>query len=277
MIPGLGIAISACQVIKETYAVYISHQAEAEMEILANNFSSELEGILKKKPEKMDKLFGAEERGKATFIFFGKKTYIRLKPGLFEELNKPLDTEEAKNEFATKYGINRAEVNINELIPAIKNYEFASKMQEINEKRKVQGSRNIFTNLISLAGSIASTFPADGGITAAILLGTASGLEAVQSASKAIQGIARNNSILGGDSDRSDDNKHNQYVNHTKSYYKYLESIPKPLTKEISEAKLDMAEKMLKSTGANLGTVYSLNGSVADQVKHIVESMKAGR
>jgi hypothetical protein len=40
---------------------------------------------------------------------------------------------------------------------------------------------------------------------------------------------------------------------------------------------LDLAEKMLKSTGANLGTVYSLNGSAADQVKHIVESMKAGR
>lgn len=277
MIPGLGIAIAACQVIKETYAVYISHQAEAEMEILANDFSLELEGILKKKPEKMNKLFGSESRGKATFIFFGKKSYIRLLPGLFEELNKPLDTEEAKNQFATQYGINRAEVDIDKLIPAIKNYEYASKMQEINEKRKVQGSRNIFTNLISLAGSIAATFPADGGITASVLLGTASALEAAQSASKFVQSVARNNGILGGDSNRSDDVKHNEYVNHTKSLYKYLESTPKPLTKELSESKLEIGEKMLKSSGANLGTVYALNGSIPDQVKHIVESMKAGR
>jgi hypothetical protein len=276
MIPGLGIAIAACQVIKECYTNYISEQAEAEMTILANDFSSELKSILKKNPEDYPKLFGSEKRGKATFIFWGKTTYVRLLPGLFEEISKPLGPK-GKDIFADKYGINRAEVDIDKLIPAIQNYELASKMQEINEKRKIQSSRNGFTGLISLVGAISATFPADGGVSASILLGAASGLEAVQSASKAIQGVARNNDILGGDSNRSDDNKHNEYVNHTKSFYKYLLSIPAPLNKENSEAKLGIAEKMLKSTGANLGTVYSLNGSAADQVKHIVESMKAGR
>ena len=275
MIPGLGIAIAACQVIKECYTNYISEQAEAEMTILANDFSSELRNILGKDPEELSKLFISEKRGKATFIFWGKTTYVRLRPNLFEELNT-LDTPDKKSHFARVWGIDK-KVDIDKLIPAIQNYELASKMQEINEKRKIQSSRNGFTGLISLVGAISATFPADGGISASILLGAASGLEAVQSASKAIQGVARNNDILGGDSNRSDNNKHKEYVNHTKSLYKYLGSIKNPFNKGESEAKLDLAEKMLKSTGANLGTVYSLNGSAADQVKHIVESMKAGR
>ena len=272
MIPGLGIAIAACKVIKETYAVYISYQAEAEMEILAKEFSDELKGILGEEPEKMERLFEAEPRGKAFLIFWGKKDYIRLKPGLFEELNN-LDTGIKIRTFKRKCGI-KDSIDIDKLIPAIKNYELSSKMQEINEKRKVQGSRNIFTNLISLAGSIAATFPADGAVTSAILLGTAAGLEAVQSASKFAQKLARN---YGRDKNRSDDTKHDEYVNHTKSFYKYLESINEPSNFDQSAKSIDKAEKMLKSTGANLGTVYSLNGSSTDQVKHIVEAMKAGR
>jgi hypothetical protein len=276
MIPGLGIAISACQVIKECYTNYIAEQAEAEMTILANDFGSELRSVLGKNPLEMPKLFATESRGKATFIFWGKTDYVRLKPGIFEELNTPLGPK-GKDIFASKYGINRAQVDIDKLIPAIQNYEFASKMQEINEKRRVHSSRNVFTGLISLIGSITATFPADGGISASVLLGTASAIEGANSAAKAIQGLARDGYISGGDSDRSTQAKHHEYVNHTKTLYKYLQSISEPITKENSETKVDTAEKMLKSTGANLGTVYALNGSFADQVKHIVESMKTGR
>jgi hypothetical protein len=276
MIPGLGIAISACQVIKECYTNYIAEQAEAEMTILANDFGSELRSVLGKNPEDMPKLFGTESRGKATFIFWGKTDYIRLKPGVFEQLNIPLNDETAKAKFANDFSIG-SQVKIDKLIPAIQNYEFASKMQEINEKRRVHSSRNVFTGLISLIGSITATFPADGGISASVLLGTASAIEGANSAAKAIQGLARDGYISGGDSDRSTQAKHHEYVNHTKTLYKYLQSISEPITKENSETKVDTAEKMLKSTGANLGTVYALNGSFADQVKHIVESMKTGR
>ena len=276
MIPGLGIAISACQVIKECYTNYIAEQAEAEMTILANDFGSELRSVLGKNPLEMPKLFATESRGKATFIFWGKTDYVRLKPGIFEELNTPLGPK-GKDIFASKYGINRAQVDIDKLIPAIQNYEFASKMQEINEKRREHSSRNVFTGLISLIGSITATFPADGGISASILLGTASAIEGANSAAKAIQGLARDGYLSGGDGDRSTQVKHHEYVNHTKTLYKYLQSIPQPVTKEDGETKVDTAEKMLKSTGANLGTVYALNGSFADQVKHIVESMKTGR
>jgi hypothetical protein len=153
-------------------------------------------------------------------------------------------------------------------------------MQEINQKRKVQGARNIFTNLLSMAGEIAKFFPADGGITAGALLGASAAVGAAQSAGKFIQGLSRDNGILGGDTNRSSDNKHKEYVNHTKTIYEFLNNVPEP-NLLAQKPKVDRCEQLLKSTGVNTATVYATDytddSSVKNQVDHIVSSMKSGR
>src|SRR5690606_27475876 len=144
-------------------------------------------------------LFANEKRGK----FGNRVTYMRLKPGLLETLNSLLDPDisgDVREKVITNFKrVHKipAEVGVPELISAIKFYELGSKMEEINQKRKVQGVRSIFLNILSLAGEIAKFFPADGGITAGVLLGASAGVGAALSAGKFIQGVARNHAILG--------------------------------------------------------------------------------
>lgn len=283
MIPGLGIAIAACEAIKNAYTGYNAYQIEAEMSGVSGEFKEELIGLLGGLPEvQAPTLFSNEKRGK----FGSRITYSRLKPGLFEsvaEITERGITPELRNTrmaaFRAAHGL-PATLNIESFASAIRSYELGSKMQEINQKRKVQGARAVFTSLLSVAGEIAKFFPADGGITAGVLLGASAGIGAAQSAGKFIQGFARDHEILGGDANRSGKSKHKEYVNHTRSIYEFLSTIPQPVT-EASKAKVSRAESLLKSTGANLATVYKTDytapASITNQVEHIVESMKAGR
>ncbi|MFZ4101473.1 MAG: hypothetical protein ACOYKR_05930, partial [Sphingobacterium thalpophilum] len=283
LIPGLGIAIAACEVIKNAYTGYNAYSAETEMTSVSEEFRSDLVKLLGGSPETASPtLFAEEKRGK----FGSRITYLRLKPGLFESLasiNDPDISASEKlnraNNFKRKHSI-APTVDINLLVSSIKYYELGSKMQEINQKRKVQGARNIFTNLLSMAGEIAKFFPADGGITAGALLGASAAVGAAQSAGKFIQGLSRDNGILGGDTNRSSDNKHKEYVNHTKTIYEFLNNVPEP-NLLAQKPKVDRCEQLLKSTGVNTATVYATDytddSSVKNQVDHIVSSMKSGR
>ena len=283
MIPGLGIAIAACEAIKNAYTGYNAYSIESEMSGVSGEFKAELVELLGGLPEtQAPTLFANEKRGK----FGSRITYSRLKPGLFESVAAITErgiTPELRNTrmtaFRTAHNL-PATLNIEQFAAAIRSYELGSKMQEINQKRKVQGARAVFTSLLSVAGEIAKFFPADGGITAGVLLGASAGIAAAQSAGKFIQGFARDHEILGGDANRSGKSKHKEYVNHTKSIYEFLNTIPQPVM-EASKAKVSRAESLLKATGANLATVYktdyTMPASITNQVEHIVESMKAGR
>ncbi|MDP3468476.1 MAG: DUF4157 domain-containing protein, partial [Daejeonella sp.] len=283
LIPGLGIAIAACEVIKNAYTGYNAYSAESEMTSVSGEFRSELVKLLGGSPEtSAPSLFANEKRGK----FGNRITYLRLKPGLYETLASITDPDISSEQKTSRANNFRrihnipSTVDINVLLSAIKYYELGSKMQEINQKRKVQGARNIFTNLLGMAGEIAKFFPADGGITAGVLLGASAAIGAAQSAGKFIQGLARDKGVLGGDTNRSSKNKHKEYVNHTKTIYEFFNSIPQPVV-AAQKPKVDRCEQLLKSTGVNLNTVYATDygddTSVNNQVGHIVSSMKAGR
>lgn len=283
LIPGLGIAIAACEFIKNTYVAYNAYSAESEMTTVSGAFKDDLVVLLSGNPEtQAPSLFAIEKRGK----MFNRQSYTRLKPGLFEAIAQITDTGITADQRNTRMANFRrmhnlpATLNIQQFAAAIRSYEVGSKMQEINQKRKVQGARNIFTNLLSIAGEIAKFFPADGGVTAGVLLGASAGIGGVQAAGKFIQGLARDKGILGGDTNRSSASKHKEYVNHTKSIYEFLNNIEQPVTKAAS-AKVSRAESLIKATGANMETVYKTDytkdESVTDQAKHIVEAMKAGR
>ena len=283
LIPGLGIAIAGCEAIKNAYTGYNAYKMESEMTGVSAQFKDELVVLLGGQPEvQTPTLFANEKRGK----FGNRVTYSRLKPGLFDSIasitERGITPELRKTRmeaFRSAHNLPRT-LSIEQLAAAIRTYELGSKMQEINQKRKVQGARAVFTSLLAVAGEIAKFFPADGGITAGVLLGASAGIGAAQSAGKFLQGVARNNAILGGDANRSEKSKHKEYVNHTKSIYEYLSSIPQPVT-EASKAKVSRGESLLKATGANIATVYkadyAMPASITTQVDHIVTSMKAGR
>lgn len=282
VIPGLGVAIAACDIIKNAYITYNAHSSKAEMDAVSDSFRQGLADLVGDPEITVPTLFANEKRGK----FGNRATYLRLKPGLLDSLNSLLDTglpESTRRNMAVNFKrIHKipADVSIPALISAIKYYELGSKMQEINQKRTVQGARSIFLNIMSLAGEIAKFFPADGGATAGVLLGTSAGVGAALSASKFIQGMARNHSVLGGDSNRSAGAKHKEYVNHTRTIYEFLSNINQPVT-EIEKPKVMRGQQILSATGVNMGTVlktdYNNSESVTKQVNLIVNAMKAGR
>ena len=283
LIPGLGIAMAACDIIKNSYTAYNAYSAEAEMTVVSSAFRADLEALLGGSPEvKCPGLFANELRGK----FGSRISYLRLKPGLLEVIDSLMDQSIPSSTKATMVRNFRSKnkipdnVEIPALYSAIKFYELGSKMQEINQKRKVQGARNIFTSMLSLAGEIAKFFPADGGVTAGILLGASAAIGAAQSAGKFIQSVARDKGILGGDTNRSSSSKHKEYVNHTRSIYEFFSTVPQP-TLEEHKPKVTRCEQLLRSTGVTLATVYdtdySNTGSVTKQVNNIIDAMKAGR
>ncbi len=275
-IPGLGIAIAACEVITNAYTAYNAQQSEADMEGVSGEFRLALTNLIGI-PEDKKSLFAEEKRGK----MFNRVEYLRLKPGLFETLDEVKADTTGKKEpnFRRKHGI-PAEVSFDALYTAIKNYELGSKMQEINQKRKVQGARNILASVIRIAGEIAKFFPADGGITAGVLVGTSAAIGAAQSVAKLVQGLAREGTIGGGDTSRSKSSKHKEYLNHTRSIYQYLDSVPKPVTR-IHEGKVTAGKQLVTATGANTSSLYQVDytnsKAVQGQVDGIVDAMKKGR
>jgi hypothetical protein len=290
LIPGLGLAVAACDIIVNAYTLYNAYSAKAEMQVVSTEFMQALADIVSggdAKPktivDAVPTLFAVESRGK----WWATVSYLRLKPGLFESLEQLMDggisdRERAQREtnFKAKHpGLKGKTFTAPQLVSAIRNYELGSKMEEINQKRKAQGAMNIFTSVLAVAGEIAKFFPADGGITATVLLGASAAIGGVNSAAKFINTQARNRGILGADTNRSSSQKHKEYVNHTRSLYQYMQSAAP--ASEGNKAKVQRAEQLLKATGVNTAAVYATEydnaSSKNEQVNLIVEAMKAGR
>ena len=290
LIPGLGLAVAACDIIVNAYTLYNAYSAKAEMEVVSTEFLQALADIVSggdAKPktivDAVPTLFAVESRGK----WWATVSYLRLKPGLFESLEQLMDgglsereRTQRESNFKSKHpGLRGKTFTVPQLISAIRNYELGSKMEEINQKRKAQGAMNIFTSVLAVAGEIAKFFPADGGITATVLLGASAAIGGANSAAKFINTQARNRGILGADTNRSSTQKHKEYVNHTRSLYQYMHSSAP--ANEGNKAKVQRAEQLLKATGVNTAAVYSTEydnaSSKNEQVNLIVEAMKAGR
>ena len=280
-LPGLGLAINAADLLVNAYNAYASRQNEKDMTTVSDEYRGKLTETLGKSPESHTKLFQNEKRGK----FGNRITYLRLLPEMMERMDfikkitDPKARTTSENAFKTIFDI-APTVNFDSLYLGIRFYEMGSKMQEINQKRKVAGSRSILTGLIKIAGDIASFFPGPGSVVAGSLKGVAATIEVAQSAAKFLQKQARNNAVLGGNVNRSTDAKHKEYVSHAKSIYYYIDNIPKPIT-SAQEPQLTKAEQLLKSTGVFLPAVYKTDytnsSQISTQVGLIVDSMKAGR
>jgi hypothetical protein len=284
-IPGLGIVVSAADIMINLSNSLNASQAEGEMSQVSESYKTQLIGLVGPKPEETaDKLFVNESRGK----FLHKKEYLRLKPGAMTRLEGIAASDQQEtdfNTFKTEMGL-PANIKFSEFYMSVRTYELGSKLQEINQKRKVHGGNQIFTSLISIAGDIAAFFPADGGITAASLKGTAAAISGGLAAGKFIQQQSRNSGWFGGDTNRSSDAKHQEYVQHAKSIYMILAQAglkgKEEMSLETSQIdKIIPVESMIRAAGASPSAVYETDygkpDSVTKQVKLIVDSMKKGR
>jgi hypothetical protein len=283
-IPGIGIAVSAANIIVNAYNGLKAASAEAEMSEVSGAYRQQLAALLGREPESNNKLMDTEKRGK----FGSRQEYLRLTPGAKDSIAKALASADPEATFATekaKYGIPES-VTFAAFLDAVRSYEMGSKLQEINQKRKVYSGREISADLVAIAGDIAAFFPADGGITAVTLKGVASGAKAAQGFGKFIQGQARNAGSRFADSNRSADVKHSEYVDHTKTIYSLLAGVGlagKPdsdiTSDDITKAK--SAEKLIEAAGASTSVAYNTDygsdASVLSQVNLIVEAMKKGR
>jgi hypothetical protein len=283
-IPGIGIAVSAANIIVNAYNGLKAASAEAEMSEVSGAYRQQLAALLGREPESNNKLMDTEKRGK----FGSRQEYLRLTPGAKDSIAKALASADPEATFATekaKYGIPES-VTFAAFHDAVRSYEMGSKLQEINQKRKVYSGREISADLVAIAGDIAAFFPADGGITAVTLKGVASGAKAAQGFGKFIQGQARNAGSRFADSNRSADVKHSEYVDHTKTIYSLLAGVGlagKPdsdiTSDDITKAK--SAEKLIEAAGASTSVAYNTDygsdASVLSQVNLIVEAMKKGR
>jgi hypothetical protein len=284
-IPGLGIVVSAADIMINLHnALHASH-AESEMSQVSESHKTQLIKLVGAKPEESaSKLFNKESRGKV----FHKKEYLRLKPGAMARLEAIAGSELQESEFntfKTEMGL-PAGIDFSEFYMAVRSYELGSKLQEINQKRKAHGGNQIFTSLISIAGDIAAFFPADGGITAASLKGTAAAISGGLAAGKFIQQQSRNNGLFGADTNRSSNAKHQEYVQHAKSIYLILAQAGLKDKEDMSleTAHIDRivpVESMINATGASAKSVYNTSygdkKSKENQVKLLVNSMKKGR
>lgn len=286
-IPGLGITISACDIIINTYNVYNAHSAKLNMSEVSDKYKSQLAAILGDSPEKvLPDLFDHEKRGK----MFQRRTYLRLQPGKMAELTQiasitnysQLELAELQRRFKLP-----KETSFQDFYLAVKYYELGSKMEEINQKREVYGGRNITTAFINIAGDIASFFPADLGITATVLKGVASGTQAAFAAGKFIQGKARDYGKFGADTNRSTNSKYQEYVGHSKTIYMLLEAEGLKPDTELDEIEVGTVnelintERIIKATGASTKVLYQTNygsdGEIRSQIELLINSMKSGR
>lgn len=268
MLPGLGLAITGCDLLVNAYNAYNASTAQEEMGDVANLYRNDLKEILGEDPENFGSIFQNEMRGK----MFNREIYLRMKPSSSSWLEEAKNGDYNARLAFLKFNSLPEDVDFDKLYKAIRFYELGSKMQEINQKRKIHGIRNIITDLIKVGAEIAKMFPADGGITAGVLTGVAGGVKAAQAAGKFLQGKARNIGL--GNSDRSDEAKHKEYVAHTKSIYQFIADID-PSWEANNESQLIKAEQFISATGADLGTVYSLSGK--PQAEFLVRAMKKGR
>jgi hypothetical protein len=177
-------------------------KAEGEMTAVSNSYRNQFTTIIGGEPEKKAaQLFTKESRGKA----FHTQEYLRLKPRVMahlEEISTSDDQESAFNLFKSENNLDQS-LSFGELYMAIRTYELGSKLQEINQKRKIHGGNEIFTSILSIAGDIATFFPADGGITAGALKGSSAAIKGGLAAGKFLQQQSRNKGWFGADTDRS--------------------------------------------------------------------------
>lgn len=341
VLPGIGIAVSAASLILNLYkggkaAGYKNELIDMDMEdkegiggkhdervartqdrgsLLRTAIREQLQkdntGMLSDRFVK-EQLFIDDKRG----VLGARKTYKRVHPKmLFYIENKKF-----KRDLVSGKAVEENEENIitvkvkgkdikltSKAISLIKEYELASKLQEINQKRQVKANSEAMKALLGMTAEILN-LSGVAAIAGSSIKAAISAKGVINTISKGIQTQHRNaqgakiqhEQSLGFDtserSDRSNERKHQESVQHTKTILKFIAGLPTAekmketlnppstapmLSDDEKKAKkiewavrYRKAGKYLKFTGVDLGKLYSKNGDVPSQAGMIIEALK---
>ena len=208
IIPGLGIAISVCDTLISIHKWRQAAEIEDSLyedertpdnNLIIVNWNNVKENIEKNIGENIfdnRELFVEDIRGKRNILDFmpfitpgsrwsNLNNYVRIKQEYYPiivKLSMGVNESEFNSDETQKFNKikhilgGKSGTELQKTCKLLTQYQLVSKLHEINNKRNIQGQRETGANLITLAGNVASLFPADGGIIAGVLLGTGAGI-----------------------------------------------------------------------------------------------------
>lgn len=287
-VPPLGIALDIATAIKQFWTAHKASQWEKEMggnELLAlGKMEDALENTLSEQGADLSEVLVKEKRG----VFFFRKRYDRVNPWVLSKLREH-DWSEGDCQLAlsrsTTVSISMAQY------ARIQEYEFASKMFEINRTRKVKNRSAAVKSIVKATSkAVGMGAPAVG-----IALETAiAGGEVLYAAGRLIQKARRNkqgkgvrNAISTSEtmkdfsskkkgSDQSTHQKRVEYAQHAKFLFQTIAALPVLDGQSSPEhrAQHHQAERYLKSTGVDTEKLYA-ETDVEEQFKLLVKAMEA--
>lgn len=162
---------------------------------------------------------------------------------------------------------------LNDLSDKIREYELVDKMSEINDKRRTAGYSGVAKEMISMTADVL-TLSGVGAIVGLAMKGAVAAGGVAYAGGKALKNWNRNKDAGTGDGisksggvDKSQKQKHKEYVNHTRQIFKMLSSAESP---EQGENVL----QIIKATGVDTSELFAQNGKPDKQMIMMVEAMK---
>jgi len=282
----LGIAIDIATAIKQFWLANKAASWEKEMgegELVAlGKMEDALEDTLSGQDVALSDVLVKEKRG----VFFFRKRYDRVNPWVLAKLREH-DWSEGDCELALG---RRQNVSITAAqYRRIQEYEFASKMYEINRTRKVKGRASAVKSLVkATAKAVGIGAPVVGiALESAIAAGELlyAGGKLVQKAYRNKRGKGVRNAISTSNTmeqfkakkkgpDQSTHQKRIEYAQHAKFLFQTLAALPEDPVSQEDLAKYQHAERYVKSTGVDTEELYA-ETDPEEQFKLLVKAMGA--
>ena len=164
--------------------------------------------------------------------------------------------------------------NLSDLSDKIRDYELVDKMSEINDKRRTAGYSGVAKEMISFSADVI-TLSGVGAIVGLAMKGAVQAGGLAYAGGKAFNNWRKDKAAganadglsKSGGVDKSQKQKHREYVKHTKHIFKMLSSAE-------SQEQGNNVLLIIKATGVNTAGLFAQNGKPQKQMIMMVEAMK---
>lgn len=311
-IPIVGIALEVASGLLNLYTAVKAGQAKKKAVNFLAPFAGE-DGVVtaaslvrhtRNTPAEIGLITKTEQRG----VMGGKETYLRFSPYVMAKIDDHVTGPDKASNLTIQVDGAQAVILTPNTVAAIREYEYASKMTEINQKRKVSGLQLVIKSVIGLAGKITTA----AGVTAMIGTAIGAGVTAssvVNTVAKGGQKISRNKrrtaldaqlpvadagiagfpsqdaytTARGPKTDRSAQQKGTEYARHAFYIMDRITLMPNPPELEAPADAMKVAlaggaqvTDLLTSTGVDLFLFLSAS-NVTDRINLLIAAQKAGR
>ncbi len=313
-IPILGIAIELANGLLSLYTAVKAHQAKQEVASQLDPYkageeitSASLASKLSINAAAVGRLVSTEKRG----VMGGREDYLRFNAYTMAKIDDHVTGQNKDNPLTINVDSTPANNVIlsKEDVATIREYEYLSKMVEINQKRRTSGIQSVIKSAVGLVGQITTA----AGVTALIGTGISAAVTATsftQAVAKSGQKIVRNNrrseldttmganaaagiasfanqkaytDARGEHTDRSAKQKETEYRRHAFYIMDRISALPNPPAINAQPGILDAAQKqeagmtkMLKATGVDM-FLFLNAANFTERFKLLVKAQQSGR